>query len=61
VPVTTVKAKCKGCGVEFAADDEQALIDKVQAHIAEAHARGHTPTREQVLSVIRAQREAERR
>ncbi len=52
--------KCKGCGVELVADDEEQLIDKVQAHIAKAHGGGHAPTREQVRAVIRS-RTAENR
>jgi predicted small metal-binding protein len=44
---------CKGCGLEFVAPDEDDLVAQVQAHIAAVHAHGHTPTREQVLAVIR--------
>ena len=50
MPVSTT---CKACGVEFVADDEDGLVTQVQAHIAEAHDRGHSPTREQILAVIR--------
>jgi len=44
---------CKGCGVEISAETEDELVSEVQAHIAEAHPRGHDPSREQILSVIR--------
>jgi len=50
----TISTTCKGCGLELSAPDEDALVSKVQAHLAEAHSGGHTPSREQVLSVIRA-------
>ena len=49
---------CKGCGVEFRAATEDELVDQVQAHIAERHARGHSPSREQVREVIRQRAEA---
>jgi predicted small metal-binding protein len=48
-----VKTTCKGCGIEFVAPDEEDLVTQVQAHVAAVHAHGHTPTREQVLAVIR--------
>lgn len=48
-----VSTSCKGCAIAFEAEDEDELVTLLQAHIAEAHARGHTPTREQVLAVIR--------
>lgn len=44
---------CKGCGVELSAEDEQDLVTAVQQHIADAHPRGHNPTRDQVLAIIR--------
>lgn len=50
----TISTTCKGCGVELVAEDEDALVGVVQSHLAEAHASGHRPSREQVLSVIRA-------
>ncbi len=48
-----VSTRCKGCGIDLEAEGEDELVTIVQAHIAEAHARGHTPTRDQVLAVIR--------
>jgi predicted small metal-binding protein len=48
-----IATTCKGCGLEFVAETEDELVTDVQAHIAEAHAKGHSPTREQVLAVIR--------
>jgi len=50
----TISTTCKGCGLELSAADEDALVLEVQAHVAAAHAKGHTPSREQVLAVIRA-------
>ena len=50
----TVTTKCKGCGVEFTADDEEELVEMVRAHLVDAHPSGHSPSREQVLAVIRA-------
>ena len=44
---------CKGCGLEFTGEDEEDLVTQVQAHIAEAHAAGHSPSRDEVLAVIR--------
>jgi len=38
------------------AEGEDELVTILQTHIAEAHASGHTPTREQVLAVIRKRR-----
>ncbi len=52
----TISTTCKGCGLELAGKDENELASKVQAHLTEAHPGGHTPSREQVLSVIRARR-----
>jgi predicted small metal-binding protein len=49
----TVSTKCKGCGVELTADDEEQLVEMVQAHLVDAHPGGHRPSREQVLAVIR--------
>jgi predicted small metal-binding protein len=49
-----VCTRCKGCGIELTADDEDQLVTAVQQHIADAHSGGHTPTREQVLAVIRS-------
>jgi predicted small metal-binding protein len=49
----TISTTCKGCGIELTAEDEDELVSEVQAHIADAHSAGHTPSREQVLSVIR--------
>ena len=48
------RTHCKGCGVELVAENEERLVERVQAHVAEAHPGGHSPTREQVLSVIRS-------
>ena len=48
-----VTTTCKGCGLELAAETEDELVTQVQAHIAEAHASGHSPSRQQVLAVIR--------
>jgi len=50
----TISTTCKGCGVVLTAEDEDSLVSAVQAHLAEAHPGGHSPSREQVLSVIRA-------
>jgi predicted small metal-binding protein len=50
----SISTTCKGCGLVLTADDEDALVSKVQAHLAEAHPGGHSPSRDQVLSVIRA-------
>ena len=50
----TISTTCKGCGLELTANDEDELVSEVQAHLAEAHPGGHAPSREQVLSVIRA-------
>ena len=44
---------CKGCGAELSADTEDELVTEVQTHIAERHPRGHDPSREQVLAIIR--------
>jgi predicted small metal-binding protein len=49
----SVSSTCKGCGLKFTAENEGGLADQVLAHITEAHASGHTPTREQVLAIIR--------
>jgi predicted small metal-binding protein len=49
----TVSTTCKGCGIELHAATEDELVSEVQAHLADAHQTGHTPTREQVLAVIR--------
>lgn len=48
---------CKGCGLEITGRDEDELVTKVQSHISEVHQHGHTPTREQVLAVIRGRAE----
>lgn len=53
----TVSMKCKGCGVELSADDDDQLVLKVQEHLAEAHPAGHRPSREQVLAVIQGRRD----
>ena len=50
----TISTTCKGCGLELSAAGEEELISAVQAHLAEAHAGGHSPSRDQVRSVIRA-------
>ena len=50
----TISTTCKGCGLELTAQDEDQLVGAVQAHVAEVHASGHTPSREQILAVIRA-------
>lgn len=50
----TISTTCTGCGLELTAKDENELISEIQTHLAEAHPRGHRPSREQVLSVIRA-------
>jgi predicted small metal-binding protein len=49
----SITTTCKGCGMEFAAEDEDQLADKVLAHVKEVHQHGHTPTRERILTVIR--------
>jgi hypothetical protein len=36
------------------ADDEDALVSEIQAHLVKAHPGGHSPSREQVFSVLRA-------
>jgi predicted small metal-binding protein len=48
-----ITTTCKGCGTELTAESEEQLVSEVQEHIAEAHASAHSPSREQVLSVIR--------
>ncbi len=50
----SISTTCKGCGVVLTADDDDALVSAVQAHLAETHPGGHSPSREQVLAVIRA-------
>ena len=50
----TITTTCKGCELELTAETEDELVSKVQAHLAEAHPGGHSPSREQVLAVIRA-------
>jgi predicted small metal-binding protein len=40
---------CKGCSLELSAQTEEELVLVVQQHVAEAHAAGHRPSREQVL------------
>ena len=52
----TVTTSCKGCGLQFTAEDDERLADLLVDHIAQAHAHGHAPTREQVLAVIRSRR-----
>ena len=49
----TISTTCKGCGQELIASDENDLVSRVEAHLAEAHPGGHTPSREQILTVIR--------
>lgn len=49
-----VSTRCKGCGLKLEAANEDKLIDAVQRHLAEKHARGHEPSREQIRTVIRA-------
>ena len=49
----SVSTTCKGCGLEFVGKDEEDLVTQVQVHIAEAHAHGHAPSRDQVREVIR--------
>ena len=44
---------CKGCGIELSGETEDELVTAVQEHIAQEHARGHDPSREQVLAIIR--------
>ncbi len=53
--VTTL---CKGCAAELRAETEDELVLEVQRHVAQAHAAGHSPSREQVLKVIRARGDA---
>jgi predicted small metal-binding protein len=48
-----VTTTCKGCGLELSAEDEDALVSEVQAHLAEAHPGGHSPSEDQIRSVIR--------
>jgi predicted small metal-binding protein len=50
----TISTSCKGCGVELTAPDEDELVSAVRAHLAAEHPGGHSPSREQVLAVIRA-------
>jgi hypothetical protein len=50
----SISTTCKGCGVVLTAEDEDALVAEVQAHLAEAHPGGHSPSRDQVLAVIRS-------
>jgi predicted small metal-binding protein len=45
--------ECKGCGTGLSAETEDELVTLVQGHIADAHPRGHDPSREQVLAIIR--------
>jgi hypothetical protein len=52
----SVTTTCKGCGLKFVGKDEEDLVTQVQAHIAEAHAHGHTPSRDQVREVVRKRR-----
>ena len=54
----SVTTTCKGCGIEFVGKDEEDLVTQVQAHVAEAHAHAHTPSREHVREVIRKRRAA---
>jgi len=49
-----ISTTCKGCGLELTAEDEDALVSAVQAHLAEAHPGGHSPSPDQVRAVIRA-------
>jgi predicted small metal-binding protein len=49
----TISTICKACGTELHGADEGELVTAVQQHIAEAHDRGHRPSREQILAVIR--------
>jgi len=44
---------CKGCGAELSAATEAELVGVVQGHIADAHPRGHDPSHEQILQIIR--------
>ena len=44
---------CKGCGIELSGATEDELVSAVLAHLETAHAKGHEPSREQVLSIIR--------
>jgi predicted small metal-binding protein len=50
-----ISTRCKGCDLELTAPDEDELVGVVQAHVADVHAAGHTPSRADVLAVIRAQ------
>lgn len=49
---------CKGCARELNGETEDELVFAVQQHVAEAHAGSHTPSREQVLQVIRSRGDA---
>lgn len=49
----------RGCGVEITGTDEMDLVTRVQSDLAEAHPGGHNPSREQILSVIRARESRE--
>jgi predicted small metal-binding protein len=51
--IMTVQTTCKGCGAELTAEDEDKLVSLVQEHLAEAHPGGHSPSREQILAVLR--------
>jgi predicted small metal-binding protein len=53
----TVTTSCKGCGIEFTAEDEDTLATQLAAHLREAHPGGHSPSHEQILAVIRARTE----
>ena len=44
---------CKGCGTELSGATEDELVSAVLAHLEAAHPKGHEPSREQVLSIIR--------
>ena len=50
----TMTTACKGCGIKLSGENEDELVLAVQAHVAEAQAAGHSPSRDQVLKVIRS-------
>jgi hypothetical protein len=50
----TISTTCKGWGIEITGEDEDDLVAQVQRHLAAVHPSGHSPSREQVLAVIRA-------
>ncbi|AVH54699.1 MULTISPECIES: hypothetical protein [Streptomyces] len=57
----TISITCTNCHQEITGQDEDDLVPRVQAHVADhARAQGHehTPTREQILTRLRRRRAA---